>query len=321
MPKISVIVPAYNAEKYLRRCIDSILVQTFTDFELLLVNDGSNDRTDTICNEYAVKESRIRVFHKKNGGVSSARNIGLDNAKGKYVMFVDSDDFMLSDMCELMISTLNAKNADLVICGTTETGGGYWRPQEDRDYSIKEFKKDFIHLLHTELLSPPWNKIYKRDKIGNRRFHEDISFGEDLLFNILYMDTCESISFIKASPFYHEKGNENSLVVKFDRKRLLDIEKVWLSVDEFSENKKGLYFKYLRDLTVYARQLFKTEQYSWVDKKCILKEWCSVSRLRNLNLLNYKVDYVNWILLLLLKLEQWELANIIVNIKLYLKCK
>ena len=121
MPKISVIVPAYNAEKYLRRCIDSILVQTFTDFELLLVNDGSIDRTDTICNEYAVKESRIRVFHKKNGGVSSARNLGLDNAKGKYVMFVDSDDYMLSDMSELMISTLNAKNADLVICGTTET--------------------------------------------------------------------------------------------------------------------------------------------------------------------------------------------------------
>lgn len=318
---ISIIVPIYNAERYLHRCIDSILIQKFVDFELLLINDGSKDNSSTICDEYAKCDRRVHVFHKKNSGVSSARNLGLDNAKGKYVMFVDSDDYMLPNMCKLMISTLEAKNADLVVCGTTETGGGYWRPQEDRDYSIKEFKKDFIHLLHTELLSPPWNKIYKKDKIGNKRFIEGISFGEDLLFNIEYINTCKNISFIKASPFYHEKENENSLVVRFNRKRLLDIEKVWATVDEFSENKKGLYYKYLRDLTVYARQLLKTEQYSWGRKKYILKEWYSVSRLRKLNLLSYKINYVNWILLLLLKFEQWELTNIIVNIKSYLKSK
>ena len=141
------------------------------------------------------------------------------------------------------------------------------------------------------------------------------------MFNIQYLDTCENISFIKASPFYHEKENEFSLVVKFNRRRLLDIEKVWIIVDEFSEKKKGLYYKYLRDLTVYARQLFKTEQYSWMEKKCILKEWHSVSRIRNLNLFSYKVNYVNWFLLLLLKFKQWSLSNIIVNLKSYLKYK
>ena len=318
---ISVIVPVYNSEKYLHRCIDGILAQNYTDFDLLLIDDGSTDNSGNICDEYEIRDGRIRVFHQENGGVSSARNLGLDNARGKYVMFVDSDDYMLPNMCELMISTLETKNADLVICGTTETGGGFWRPQEDRDYSIKEFKENFIHLLHTELLSPPWNKIYKRDRIGNRRFHEDISFGEDLLFNIQYINTCENISFIKASPFYHEKENENSLVVRFNRKRLLDIEKVWVTVDDFSENEKGLYCKYLRDLTVYARQLFKTEQYSWVEKKRILQEWHSVSRLRKLNLSSYKINYVDWVLLLLLKLKQWKLANIIVNIKSYLKSK
>ena len=92
-PKISVIVPVYNVEKYLPRCIDSILSQTFTDFELLLIDDGSPDNCGKICDEYAAKDSRVRVFHKPNGGVSSARNLGLDNARGEWIAFIDSDDF------------------------------------------------------------------------------------------------------------------------------------------------------------------------------------------------------------------------------------
>ena len=93
-PKISVIVPVYNAEKYLHRCIDSILSQTFTDFELLLIDDGSKDGSGAICDEYAAKDNRVRVFHKENGGVSSARNLGLDNACGEWVTFVDADDYV-----------------------------------------------------------------------------------------------------------------------------------------------------------------------------------------------------------------------------------
>lgn len=93
-PKISVIVPVYNVEKFLRRCIDSILAQTFTDFELLLIDDGSKDKSGEICDEYAAKDARIRVFHKQNGGVSSARNLGIDKAQGEWVYFVDSDDWI-----------------------------------------------------------------------------------------------------------------------------------------------------------------------------------------------------------------------------------
>lgn len=94
LPKISIIVPVYNADKYLRRCVDSILAQTFTDFELLLIDDGSNDCSGVICDEYAVNDSRVRVFHKPNGGVSSARNVGLDNARGEWITFCDADDFV-----------------------------------------------------------------------------------------------------------------------------------------------------------------------------------------------------------------------------------
>ena len=96
-PKISVIVPVYNVEKYLRRCVDSILTQTFTDFEVLLIDDGSTDGSGKICDEYAKKDKRVRVFHKENGGVSSARNLGLDNVRGRYVTFVDADDKISPD--------------------------------------------------------------------------------------------------------------------------------------------------------------------------------------------------------------------------------
>ena len=97
-PKISVIVPVYNVEKYLHRCVDSILAQTFNDFELLLIDDGSKDKSGAICDEYAAKDSRVRVFHKENGGVSSARNLGLENAKGDWIIFIDSDDWIADDM-------------------------------------------------------------------------------------------------------------------------------------------------------------------------------------------------------------------------------
>lgn len=95
---ISVIVPVYNVERYLARCIESILSQTYTDFELLLIDDGSKDKSGSICDEYALKDSRIRVFHKPNGGVSSARNVGLDNARGQWVAFCDSDDWLDKSM-------------------------------------------------------------------------------------------------------------------------------------------------------------------------------------------------------------------------------
>ena len=117
MPKVSIIVPVYKAEKYLNRCVDSILAQTFTDFELLLIDDGSPDRSGEICDEYAKKDSRIRVFHKKNGGVSSARNLGLDNVLGEYVTFVDSDDWVEPDFVETMIQTYEKFPWTIPVCG------------------------------------------------------------------------------------------------------------------------------------------------------------------------------------------------------------
>ena len=116
MPKISIIVPVYKAEKYLNRCVDSILAQTFTDWELLLIDDGSPDRSGEICDEYAKKDSRIRVIHKENGGVSSARQRGQDEACGEYTIHVDPDDWVEPTMLEELYQKAKDDNADMVIC-------------------------------------------------------------------------------------------------------------------------------------------------------------------------------------------------------------
>ena len=115
IPKISVIIPVYNTEKYLRRCIDSVLAQTYQDFELLLIDDGSKDSSGAICDEYASQDTRVRVFHKENGGVSSARNLGLDHARGEWITFVDADDWMADDMLQQMLDTADAEGADVVL--------------------------------------------------------------------------------------------------------------------------------------------------------------------------------------------------------------
>ena len=116
MPKVSIIVPVYKAEKYLNRCIDSILAQTFTDFELLLIDDGSPDRSGEICDEYAKKDSRIRVIHKENGGVSSARQRGLDESVGEYTMHADPDDWVEPEMLDELYKKAKEEDADMVIC-------------------------------------------------------------------------------------------------------------------------------------------------------------------------------------------------------------
>lgn len=115
--KVSIIVPVYKAEPYIRKCIDSILSQTFTNFELLLIDDGSPDNCGKICDEYAELDTRVHVFHKENGGVSAARNLGLDHAKGDYVCFIDSDDWIDPDMLETLIGWEQKKQTDLLFFG------------------------------------------------------------------------------------------------------------------------------------------------------------------------------------------------------------
>ena len=193
-PKISVIIPVYNAESTLRRCVDSVLAQTFTDFECLLINDGSKDKSGEICDEYAARDSRIRVFHKENGGVSSARNVGLDNATGEWIAFVDSDDWVGEKYLESFSEYLDA---DLIIGGYLRVknieivNDDYWNYlSEGLYYSREKLLEGNLFLL---VFRVPWAKLFKRSIAENLRFDVKISVGEDSLYVLEYLNKITSL--------------------------------------------------------------------------------------------------------------------------------
>lgn len=205
MAKLSIIVPIYNVEKYLPKCIDSILGQTYKDLELILVNDGSPDNSAKICDEYAQKDDRVIVIHKPNGGVSSARNAGLDRATGQYIGFVDPDDYITSDMYELMIKKLEVSNANMAICGydyMSENG------KVERPYLIREnellTQKQFISM---QFDMPPTvrhgvvNKLFTADIFNKIRFPEGLHSSEDVYVLTEYAKKISKAVFIH-QPLY-----------------------------------------------------------------------------------------------------------------------
>ena len=203
-PKISIIVPVYKAEKYLHRCVDSILAQTFTDFELLLVDDGSPDSSGTICDRYAAADPRVHVFHKPNGGVSSARNLGIDNARGEWITFVDADDFIspsycnidLSTNCDIIITDYKISEVDNTITDSTPFVGNI-------SDGIIHFLKENLQYL---LLRVPWGKLIRRTAIGDIRFTPSQRIGEDTVFMFNLLTATKSISINHGSCYYWQRS-------------------------------------------------------------------------------------------------------------------
>lgn len=209
-PKISIIVPVYNAEKYIRRCVDSILKQTFTDFELLLVDDGSIDKSGEICDQYAISDDRINVVHKENCGVSSARNIGLSHARGEWVSFIDSDDWIENDYLEIQT---NSPGVDFVISkGLTKYGTKTERFEQVGLVVNRDFNIILNGMLRpNRFFSPPWGRLFKTSIIkANNITFLPISYAEDECFNLEYLKYCKS-SFIVEDYGYHYELNESSL--------------------------------------------------------------------------------------------------------------
>lgn len=187
MPKISIIIPIYNVENYLEKCIQSVLNQTYKDFELLLIDDGSTDNSVKICDDYAQKDNRIRVIHKTNGGVSTARNEGIRNARGEYLGFIDSDDYIEPNMYETLINNIEEYGCDISICGFKVF-------DEDTDTVERVQDSGRLELLNQEQLvsketDMPWsirldtiNKLFRKKTIEGLYFREDLKCAEDTLF-------------------------------------------------------------------------------------------------------------------------------------------
>ncbi len=191
-PQISVIVPVYNAESTLIYCVDSILRKEHKDFELLLIDDGSKDSSPVICDEYAKQDERVRVFHKPNGGVSSARNLGIENAQGKWVTFIDADDYIT----EGYLDGVDVHDVDLLIRGYRKfDNNGIVVGRGAEDLSGILVISDFISQYVTDsLLRGPVFKFYKRTLIGDLRFLTDMKIGEDAWFVFNYLARCKSFA-------------------------------------------------------------------------------------------------------------------------------
>lgn len=218
---ISIIVPIYNCIRSLPRCIGSIQHQTFTDWELLLVDDGATDGSSFLCDQFASSDNRIRVLHKSNGGVSSARNMGLDHAKGEYVMFCDSDDWVEPDWCEQLYLAAVENLGRHPVCN-------YYRSAPDLEMINREVqcqavkeriaKEDFFSLNQYELLGIPWNKIFRRTILEENhiRFRPDLSLGEDLIFNLDYLHyLMDGFVFVNRPLYHYTVGSLDSLSSKY----------------------------------------------------------------------------------------------------------
>lgn len=214
--KISVIVPIYKAENYLRKCVDSILNQTYKNLEIILVDDGSPDGSGAICDEYAKKDKRVVVIHKKNAGVSAARNSGLDIAKGDYVAFVDSDDYVDEKMYEALVGAFEKTKADLVICDHYSVCGDKILSKSKHEtasfYKNNEKDRPILFGACNININAPWNKLYKM-KLINHRFDENCSYGEDQKFNLDYITNCSVIHYLNL-PLYYYITNHSLLTPK-----------------------------------------------------------------------------------------------------------
>lgn len=216
MPKISVIVPVYNVEKVICKCVDSVLSQTFEDFELLLIDDGSSDRSGAICDAYATQDNRIRVFHKKNGGVSSARNYGLSRGRGDYLVFLDSDDWIDKDFFATISRYFN--QFDMIFFGAeqmTSSGSLLKRLLPEEKNTEKDSLADLIYSLFIiGLLGYMWSFSIKRILIeGQVFFNEAISIHEDSLFCYDCLERIHSAISLNISPYHY-------IVYTKDRKTL-----------------------------------------------------------------------------------------------------
>lgn len=215
MIKFSIIIPVYNAEKYLEKCIESILCQTESNFELLLVNDGSKDNSKIICEKYSQLDKRIIVINKENGGASSARNVGLDHARGEMIVFIDSDDSIGKNYLKLLEFK---DNEEFVQCGVKTLENDYLKPFMTHEEIMKDYNRFWLESRQQwpSMCCLSRNVIKK----NNIRFNQNLQMGEDGLFNQIYISKCKKIRRIKENEYYYNHDNLNSVSHRFYIDRL-----------------------------------------------------------------------------------------------------
>lgn len=216
--KISIIVPVYNVEKYLTKCIDSITNQTYKDLEIILVDDGSTDNSGQICDQYAKKDNRIKVIHKENGGLSDARNVGIKNSTGEYLSFIDSDDYIDKDMIECLYNAITNANSDIAVCGKyiEEETGKYYLRNVNSQLKIYNSKEALKSILTNNLID-----VSACDKLFKKTLFKDIQFPKNKYFEDMgtiykLIDLCNSIVHIGSAKYHYIQRQDSITKTKFD---------------------------------------------------------------------------------------------------------
>ena len=288
--KISVIVPIYNTGKYLNRCIDSILAQTFTDFELLLIDDGSTDNSGVICDEYAANDTRVKVFHKENGGVSRARNLGIDSAQGEYLSFIDSDDYIRPTMYEELIKIAGKFNVDLV-CSDIEQNG---KVLLNKTPSLRKIDKQEIHdtvlpyfTFNDTLGTGAYTTMLIRRSVLNEnkvRFYEDFAFQEDTMFMINVYANISSMYYLPKT-FYEYTTHPSGLYSAYrkgDGSNFVKARKIMLSLIEkynIPVNIKNFNVGYLYNISWFVYRTLRLKEKK--EKKSLIKEVFTADSTKN----------------------------------------
>lgn len=229
-PKITVIIPIYNVERFVKKCIESVLNQTYFNLEVILIDDGSTDNSGDICDYFEKKDKRVRVLHKKNSGVSSARNDGIDISTGKYICFVDGDDYVSEDYVEYLFKLINLNDSDISL--STEWFTSYDLNQKDNK-KIKNYTGEMATeaILCYKIPIGVNNKMFLRSFLGKDiRFSEDLCIGEGFNFNTAAFQKTNKIVVGNRRCYFYRKDNENSVTTKFNKEKweigLFAIEKI-----------------------------------------------------------------------------------------------
>lgn len=305
MAKISIIIPIYNSEKFLQKCFESIRVQTFTDFEVIAINDGSTDDSGNICDKYASMDNRFKVIHKKNEGVSIARNTGIKQSCGKYITFIDSDDWVDEDYLQNLHNGANNKT-DLIVSGIVRENNDNSKIYLnicDKFFSSRD--ANWIHkLVKSRLLFGPCNKLYKASIINdyNLTFPLNISYGEDRIFNYEYLKYVSHICTLSYTGYHYRQLLGNSLTT-ISRTNMFELEySQWQLLNNVYKDKETFnqevqqdqyidLFWIVHDNIFAQRTIGKSKFYSYIKKALAIPEIAEIKPYAESILYNKVIKY------------------------------
>ena len=307
---VSIIVPVYKSEKTLERCVKSLTMQSYQDIEILLIVDGPPDKSGILAEELAKADNRIRVVNQKNQGVSAARNRGISEAKGKYIRFVDSDDYVEKDSIEILVKAMEGNETDFVVAGFDHLYFGRTiekLPKQDGIFVVKDNKEYVLQLYKEGYFNMPWNKLFKREMI-KEGFPNDLNLGEDLLFNLAYLKECKSFSTVRKPVCEFIQDDRGTTLSTKKREDKLDIalmlyERTGQALEEIFGNKENgwvlenkLLVEFLDDLEqlAFANSTTSKEKLKIIDnyKKALKKLKSDNPKWKvKLELLDYKIIY------------------------------